>query len=594
LSLLSGDPLTQLAFSVYENKGVFALLLGSGISRAAEIPTGWEITLDLVRRVAVAGGVEDQSDWAQWYRDEEGEEPNYSTLLKELAASPEERRSILHSYIEPTEEDREEGRKVPTAAHHAVADLVQAGYVKVIVTTNFDRLLENALREKGVEPTVVASVDALNGAEPITHTACYILKLHGDYKDARILNTDEELGDYPPEYVSLLDRIFDDYGQIVSGWSGEWDHALRAALMATPNRRYPMFWAARGEPGEGARELISQRGARVISVSDADGFFNGIRERVKTLADTHRENPVSIELLVSSTKRYLAKPEYRIKLDDLISREVELLCERIDIPDFVPGGGWNEHEFRNRVARYEAATESLARVAGVLGRWGDGTELSHIKDIISSVWAIADKERSGLTVFINIRSYPAVLIFTAYGLGLVRSGRWQALHDLFSTRAYYRDHDEPERLVAFMFLWAWAGGDKDSWKFLEGLDRHKTPLSEHLFAVMTSWRSSFIGMTPDFEYLFEYFEVLGALVYLEMYSLDDLTQGLESGNPRYSSWTPMGRSGWHSATRNRILKDIQSPETQTKLLGFGYANGDDAFLEKSIANYQRLAATMAF
>ena len=111
---------------------------------------------------------------------------------------------------------------------------------------------------------------------------------------------------------------------------------------------------------------------------------------------------------------------------------------------------------------------------------------------------------------------------------------------------------------------------------------------------MTSWRSSFIGMTPDFEYLFEYFEVLGALVYLEMYSLDDLTQGLESGNPRYSSWTPMGRSGWHSATRNRILKDIQSPETQTKLLGFGYANGDDAFLEKSIANYQRLAATMAF
>ena len=45
MSILSGDPLTQLSFSVYENKGVFALLLGSGISRAADIPTGWEITL---------------------------------------------------------------------------------------------------------------------------------------------------------------------------------------------------------------------------------------------------------------------------------------------------------------------------------------------------------------------------------------------------------------------------------------------------------------------------------------------------------------------------------------------------------------------
>lgn len=52
MSLFADDPLTQIAFSVYENKGVFALLLGSGLFRAAEIPTGWEITLDLIRRVA--------------------------------------------------------------------------------------------------------------------------------------------------------------------------------------------------------------------------------------------------------------------------------------------------------------------------------------------------------------------------------------------------------------------------------------------------------------------------------------------------------------------------------------------------------------
>jgi hypothetical protein len=49
--------LTALAFSIYENKGVYCLLLGSGVSRPAEIPTGWEITLDLVRRVAALQGV---------------------------------------------------------------------------------------------------------------------------------------------------------------------------------------------------------------------------------------------------------------------------------------------------------------------------------------------------------------------------------------------------------------------------------------------------------------------------------------------------------------------------------------------------------
>src|ERR1700716_836058 len=114
------DAATALAFSLFENKGVYALLLGSGLSRAAEIPTGWEITLDLIRRVALAQGVEEQPDWAKWYREKTKQEPNYSTLLEESAGSPDERRAILHRYIEPTEENREEGRKVPTAGHRAV------------------------------------------------------------------------------------------------------------------------------------------------------------------------------------------------------------------------------------------------------------------------------------------------------------------------------------------------------------------------------------------------------------------------------------------------------------------------------------------
>jgi hypothetical protein len=234
VTTLISDVLTQLAFALFENKGVFAVLLGSGLSRAAEIPTGWEITLDLIRRVALAQGTVQQPDWAKWYHETTGQEPNYSTLLEELAGSPDERRAILHRYIEPTEEDREGRRKVPTAAHRAIAELVRRGYIRVIVTTNFDRLTESALREIGVEPTVVASVDALSGAEPIAHSVCYILKLHGDYKDARILNTDAELSAYPTEFDRQLDRIFDEYGLIVCGWSGEWDHALKRAFLRPP------------------------------------------------------------------------------------------------------------------------------------------------------------------------------------------------------------------------------------------------------------------------------------------------------------------------------------------------------------------------
>ena len=62
------DPITALAFSIYENKGVYCLLLGSGVSRPSEIPTGWEITLDLVSRVAALQGAKDEPDWAKWYK----------------------------------------------------------------------------------------------------------------------------------------------------------------------------------------------------------------------------------------------------------------------------------------------------------------------------------------------------------------------------------------------------------------------------------------------------------------------------------------------------------------------------------------------
>jgi hypothetical protein len=49
MSILAKDAEIRIAFAIHENKGVFAPLLGSGLSRAADIPTGWEITLDMVR-----------------------------------------------------------------------------------------------------------------------------------------------------------------------------------------------------------------------------------------------------------------------------------------------------------------------------------------------------------------------------------------------------------------------------------------------------------------------------------------------------------------------------------------------------------------
>jgi hypothetical protein len=585
------DPLTQLAFSVYESKGVFALLLGSGLSRAAGVPTGWEITLDLIRRLASAQSVEDQTDWARWYRDTEKEEPSYSRLLEGLASSPSERRSILHSYIEPTEEDRKEGHKVPTAAHYAIADLVRSGYIKVLVTTNFDRLIENALRERGLEPTVVASVDALAGAEPISHSPCYIVKLHGDYKDDRIRNTEVELSKYPKKFDRLLDRILDEFGLIVSGWSGDWDHALRAALLRAPNRRYPTYWTARGEVSGSARQLVDHRRARIVPISDADTFFERLHQQVETLERSHRPNPVSVDLLVGSAKRLLAKPEHRIQLDELFENETDRTLGLIRA-SVSPSPQLDQAEFRDRVAKYEAATEALARMAGVLGRWGHGAELQLARDTIGTLFARTEDVTTGFAFHPNIRSYPAVLVFTAYGLGLTRAERWSDLHGLLDA-VIVRQQDGPFRAVEALFLGAWKGADDARvWRQLEELERHNTPLSEHLFSLFSEWSESFGRLTSDFELSFQRFEMLASLAYLEKYSAAEVVAALESKTQQPFIWMPVGRSGWRTHNADRLIEEFRGEPIRRRLADAGFGRGDPHFFDLFVRNFRPIPALM--
>lgn len=222
-------PFDALALSLHHSPGVHAILVGSGLSRAAGIPTGWEITIDMIRRLAALDDIKEQDDWAKWYRDKYGTEPSYSEIIAALASTSAERRAILQSYIEPPE--GEDIRK-PTKAHHAIARLVVSGAVRVVITTNFDRLIENALRDAGVEPTVIASDDAISGATPLVHSKCTVIKVHGDYLDARIKNTDAELEEYSRAMNALLDQVFDNFGLLIVGWSGECDTALRSAILA--------------------------------------------------------------------------------------------------------------------------------------------------------------------------------------------------------------------------------------------------------------------------------------------------------------------------------------------------------------------------
>jgi len=413
------DNLTSLVFSMYENKGVYALLLGSGVSRSAQIPTGWEITLDLIRRLALLNSITGHTDLVTWFKEKYNIDPNYSDILDKLSSTPDERRSIIHSYIEPTPEDFEEGKKVPTKAHRAIAQLVKNGTIRVIITTNFDRLIETALAEEGIVPTVIKSNDDLSGAVPLIHSNCYILKLHGDYLDTRIKNTEIELQSYPETINALLDRIIDEHGLIICGWSADWDQALRQAIIRSPNRRYPLYWATRSPLSQFANDVCTSRSGKIINITDADSFFEQLSDLISVQSDFAKPKPISTELLVSLTKKYLSTPEFCVRLDDLIGEEVRRLARALEDDAFSVIGDCSSERLATTISRYEAISEPVVRQFGILGRWGNENEASIIQSIIPQF------EHHGVSngdsALIELHGYPAILMLYAYGLGLLKA-----------------------------------------------------------------------------------------------------------------------------------------------------------------------------
>jgi hypothetical protein len=523
------DPVISLAFSMHDGKGIYALLLGSGVSRAAGITTGWEVVLDLIRKVAHLQGENCEPDPANWYRRKFDTYPHYARLLEMLASSPTERSRLLRTYFEPNDEEREQGLKTPTEAHRAVAELVANGYIRVIVTTNFDRLLEQALENMGVTPTVISTPDAAEGAVPLTHATCSIVKVHGDYLDTRIKNTPEELAQFDERINALLNRIFDDFGLIVCGWSAEWDTALRAALERCQSHRFTTYWASLGDDSQATQRLIALRSAQRIQIRDADTFFRDLAEKVIALEEYTRPHPLSTKAAIARAKRYLLEERYQIRLHDLVMEETERVYGNLSEANFpVQGVSFSVEELKQRLTRYEASLETLTPLLATGCYWGTP---AHQKLWVKVLERIGNPSggKTGLVVWLNLRLYPALLLLYASGLAAVAADKYSTLAALLTDSIY---NEDSERIPLALKLVPVRIVDNDAMNQMLG-KRFYTPVSEHLSEVIRAPLREFLPDDVTYEITFDRFECLFALIYADF--LKKQGRGV---------WGPVGRFGY--------------------------------------------------
>jgi hypothetical protein len=551
--------------------GRFALLLGSGISASAGIPSGWEVVSDLARRIAaVEGEADDLDDPIAWYASRYGGAPDYSSLLEAVAPTAGQRRDLLSGYFEPTETERASGLKSPTAAHRAIARLVARGTVSVVVTTNFDRLLEQALQSVGVEPVVVSTSAGASGSTPLAHSRCTIIKVHGDYLDPNIKNTVGELGSYEPPLDALLDRVFDDYGLVICGWSGTWDSALRHAIERCPTRRYGTYWAARGEPSPDAAMLIAHRDAADIAITDADAFFDSLAEKIEALDELQRRSVTGVDVVVAEAKRYLPDPIHRIRLHDLVMDSGTRSIASIDFDGNDPTP--SADLYIARTADIEAASIDMMAMNAVLGQFADRQE--HEQLLQRLLLRLAGPTRAsvgGYTAWVNLRGYSALLGMYSAGLASVASDNWSFLAAAVSTTVADPQRNERERVSYAQAFNSWTVLDSAAANSTFETGR-KTPVSDFLHLHLDAALRPHLQLSAEeFEQVFDEWEYLiGVLV------TDSLGRG------------PLGRWVWRTRHRGghplRALKASQSA-----LLDSGCFGGSDDRLDEATSKLNDFA-----
>ncbi len=228
------DSIVTLAAAMAETPST-VLVAGAGVSRDAGVPTAWDIELIVLRKLYEQDSEGRQAptsdeEVVQWRDSVDAlRGGGYSKVLEAFFVEPATRRDFLAKQFE--------GRE-PGDSHREIARLVADGYVQIVVTTNFDRLLEDALRDVGITPTVVTTTEELRRRGPREQVrGCFLLKVHGDYLESTIRNTADELArPLELEIRRELAPIFERHNIVAVGYAGR-DPAIIKALRDRRIRR---------------------------------------------------------------------------------------------------------------------------------------------------------------------------------------------------------------------------------------------------------------------------------------------------------------------------------------------------------------------
>lgn len=499
----------SLSFSAEANKGVYALLLGSGISSAAAIPTGWGILKELCKRIMLLNG-EDESDAIKWYEKKYNKTPLYDEVIGMLAKTSSERNGLLKEFFEPTEEDIKQNRKLPTKAHRSIAKLVKKGYIKVIVTTNFDRLIEQSLDELNIQYQTLYHESDIEGMKPLAHAECTVLKIHGDYRDTRFKNVADELKIYSQSLTEILKKIFDEYGLIISGWSSEWDTALRDTIKSVKGRRYSWYWHSfSNKLTDKAQELADFRDASIIVDGlGADHFFDELSQNIDSISKFKKSNPEFLQVKIRRLKNYLNNKQ-EIEITELITNETKKVSEYFNNINY--DNDSSKKFISQRVEEIKEKSKPLATLISLVSFNVQSKRQEQL--LIETLERLTlIKNHTGTTNLLYLQQIPLQITLYSIGIALVKSNNYNLLNRIFVAP---KVRDEVKKGMDFPIFVSPYRGLGELFRFLYLENEYYLPMEQFMNSYLEEilLENKIMFDVEEYNIFYDYFEFLRCVKY---------------------------------------------------------------------------------
>mgnify|MGYP000897572958 CR=1 FL=1 len=258
--------------SIGKKNAKFCFFLGAGCSVSSGIPTAGEIVNNIWIPMLRGLKAKNKENFETWFKnrfpeyDESIAALFYGEIIEELFPYPKERQQEIERLV---------AEKDPGFGYAILAQLLAekcGERCNIILTTNFDDMIADALYLYTNKKPIIVSHEALVGFIKISDTRPLVIKLHGDSKFFP-LNTPRETKELNDNIKKVMKTLFSETGLIFIGYGGN-DKSIIEILKEVPNDesffQWGIYWIGQKLPTNEMGEFLTNRNAIWVNHRDFD------------------------------------------------------------------------------------------------------------------------------------------------------------------------------------------------------------------------------------------------------------------------------------------------------------------------------------